>query len=332
MSEANGVFVHLFRNKEAWKQNEGLLETAKGKFEAEQEYRKKLAVEAGLKEDRVAVNFNNHVDAKLFYPEFDCESPEFEAWLGGKEKNLVDSSKENQEISDRNLGWPTEVMEELSLYQKHRIFDKHCIFSNQDSNSKFVSRLLFGGRGNKRYLIAWWGEKKYYDQIQEKLAELQKSKAEAEAAKLKEEQAKAEKEENPETGKENSKFLSIAKTFVSAIIIGLCAFIIGSIVLGKNSVSRVSEVAIYSNSNRHDGIGETNCSCAVCNLEMADSVYELPVGTVLTKSGDLTPSCAKCAGNFYVVFYEGRHWIRVTKSVFDKLKVGDKIPFKRPEY
>jgi hypothetical protein len=169
--------LKLFRDKEAWNQHEASLASAKEKFEAEEEYRKKLAVEVGLEEGEVERSFNHHIDAKLFYPEFDRDSPEYPIWRNGcTEQESIDITEENLKKANRTCGWPTEVLEELALFQKYNIFETWGGFYSRGGAEEYRSRFLYGIRGRNRYFVAWWGEKEVYDQIQEKLRELREPK------------------------------------------------------------------------------------------------------------------------------------------------------------
>ena len=324
MTDQSGVFVHLFRNKEAWKQNEGMFETAKGKFEAEEEHRKKLAAEAGLTEDLVKRGFNNLIDAKLFYPEMDYESKEYISWRSGwVEKDCVSSSKEQTANSDYTCGWPTEVLEELSLIKKHDVF-RYEYFQYMQGANAAKYRFLYGMRGNKRCLVAWWGEKKYYDEIQEKLCQL----------KEKQEVEKREEKVSSKATKENSwSFDDKACAVVIALIV---VTIIGVVVWScfndtKELPNRYKTASVETKENLTSETHKTEC---ILNEYVEKSIYNLKPGCVVEKKES---RCSMCDVSIYLIYRkdDGEPFAigeLVTKEIYSKLKIGDKIPFKRPEY
>lgn len=174
MTELNGIFVKIFRDKEAWEQHKGVLETTKAKLDAEEDYRKKLIAETGIDEAYVRSPVNAPIDPKLFYPELDFDSPEHVAWLNGHSASGLSGLTKNEKEKAKKLGWPTEALEEVALFKRYRVFESsQTVHIHNNSGSGYAYKLVLGHRGNKVYLIAWWGEKEYYDQIQSKLAELE---------------------------------------------------------------------------------------------------------------------------------------------------------------
>lgn len=332
MAEANGVFVKIFRDKGAWKQNEGLLETVKGKFEAEGEYRKKLAVEAGLTEEQAKLNFNPHIDPSLFYPEFDCDSPEYIAWRSGfAEKQCYSASKEQETNIDRNLGWPTESIEELSLVRKFHFFESTLWFVD-DSSGRYLYKVFFGIRGNKRYLVAWWGEKEYYDKIQQKLEDLKeaKRKEEEEKIKLLEKRFETKKvDENPKVrlkgswGRRRLSDWSFSEELVALLsIVGLVFFVVVVLPVMYESTN---EFWNTSNQTVEEPLTPHECDQLLSHSETFSS-------TIFRKYEVLGKQIRKCKthGEHLILdcrlYYSGKDArLIVGKEVFDSFKVGDII-------
>ncbi|GEM_PF-4160302 len=396
MAEANGVFVHLFRNKEEFEKRKDSLEMAKNKFEAEKEYRLKLAESAGLKNASLQAQIPQNFGAELIptYSKFrDREDPMYKMWINFGKGYY--STCFWPEIGDVYV--PVEVLEEMRLVAEYRIFEGVRLFYSD------TAWLLVGGITNSgpRYLIAYWGSKEVHDKIQEKLAELQRSKAEAEAAKLKEEQTKAEKEENSEIEKKSSKKAEFWSNGPGAFLIAVSVLIV--LISGVSALHEVlkdthalikqrtpSEAKAYSElvysqvltpydcdllhtNSIQDSAGTTvigkvtekcqrhgehyvlDCRnyrftrrvpvsqfvftelevgdklvCKICE-EIHSSIYELPNGKILDKDENWR-RCIIKNDYHHGVTVEGKGIVFVTKSVFDKVKVGDQVPFKRPEY
>lgn len=316
MSDSNGVFVKIFRDKEAWDKQANTLEIAKGKFESEEDYRKKLAVEAGLTEEQAKLKFNSHIDPKLFYPELDCNSPEYIAWrFGLKEENCRDSTKEEIERYDRDCGWPTELLEEMGLFRKYQIFESYNYLNFTGGSVTCHFRVLCGKCGQRRYLVAWWGEKEYYDKIQEKLSELREPK----------------QQELPSQSNDNSlgvfKGLAYA-SFIGVIMIMVAAGIITYLLSQRSDYKSQAPETVAAQTT---SFGCIDCDCKF-DRKPCNSVCDLPVGKVLKKHVD---HCTKGKEHYYLLYFEDGHtqsyWL-VTKDVFDKVNLGDEIPFQRPEY
>lgn len=217
--EANGIFVHLFRNKEAWKQHEGLLETAKGKFQAEREHRLKLAQELGIKRLNELPLLLSNIDPNVIFSE-----------INNDEHDAVSRRLQNHyswpELPSYRGYIPTGILDEVMLVNSFGVFSGIYVITD----GLEVPNLLVGTRNKNRYLIAYWGSQEVYEKIQAEFVRITEMKkateaaklAEAEAAKLEEEQAKAKKEENSETGKKEkmSDQTFEALVFIGSIILG----------------------------------------------------------------------------------------------------------------
>lgn len=321
MSDSNGVFVHLFRNKEVWKQSEGMLETTKGKFEAEEEYRKRLAAEAGLTEDGVKMSFNSQIDAKLFYPELGSDSSEYIAWwFGWREKDCVNSSAGELQEIERILEIPTEVIEEKALFKKYRIFEngKWDTFTYKDGKNTHRYRLMYGSRGNRRYLVAYWGEKKYYDGIQQKLAELEvKKRVELEAEKRK----ALEKEEDPLTAKDQkvSKIAAFAGV-VTIIILGI-VILCGSLPEKKKNTASTQPRAL-------EPLSPYECDLLhKCSISLYCAYGYQVFGKVIQK-------CDR-HGEHFILDCRSKigklDKVSVARETFDNFKIGEIIQEKKKE-
>lgn len=318
MTDANGIFVKIFRNKEVWNQNEDLFKIEMGKAESEIEYRKKLAAEAGLESTRIGLGYNQHIDAKLFYPEFDCDSSEFSAWCGGAaEKNHRGSTKETIEEFDRVLGWPTEVLEEMALFHKFQIFESYTYFNSTVGSTTPRSRLIYGRRGEKRYLIAWLGEKIYYDQIQSQLAEIEDQRNNPAPC-----QAMPENTKPEETVRDHT----ITALTLAAVLIWLCVGWISYINFFLPESGSGTDSAKSTSLDESKICGATGKSE---HLIEYNTIESLPAGTVVEKW--VPPSCSFCREISIRFSLESFRVFWVSRDVFDQLKIGDELPFKKPE-
>lgn len=334
MAEANGVFVHLFRNKEAWKQNEGLLETAKGKFEAEQEYRKKLAEELNVKRFNELPRLLSSINPDDIFSEIDsdelqavrriidCGSDAFWPQLTVK----VDGS------GSKYCGHiPTEILDEASFVTSLGMFSDIYIVSNKPDTTSF----LVGRRNKNNYLIAYWGPQEVYEKIRAefvRIAEMKKAAeaaklAEAEAAKAKEEQAKANKEKNSGswgTRPNGWDFGDWVGTGFSVLLLFGCFVATWHMCIKKN-VPATSEVK--NSFNEHNLSHYELSHTTFCNPKGREVEFEnLPAGTIVDKGVKL---CSKGHSIRMVLVSmdpDGYPLIaRVTSSVYDNLQVGDKI-------
>lgn len=324
MPEADGVFVKIFRDKEAWKQHEGMLETAKGKFETEEEYRKKLALNLGIEYKPRSLVVQNIGD---YYPHFVAGSAEFKCWFNSPGDDV------SQVIECSTI--PTQVLEEISLVKG--LFSKIWVESHKDW-VWVVGKIE--SHQDQRYLIAWWGEKKYYDEIQNKLASLAESKRREEEKKRQEEERKkqeAQEELSRRMGLPavpQNKLTGTDKAFIAFLVACILALI--WTIIPPNKQKQTVSAQTGSTEVREEKKEERPYSYCDDELrEIANSVYGLPSGEVVVKK---EAKCLYKNKGHYLLLYEVKNvlgrWgypiIFVSKSVYDKVKVGDKIPFKQP--
>lgn len=348
MAEANGIFVHLFRNKKAWKQNEGLFETAKGKFQVEKEHRLKLAQELGIKRLNELPSLLSNIDPDVIFSKIKCD--ELQAV-----RRIIDcgsdvfwpqlDSKRDGSGCKYNGCIPTEILDEASFVTSLGMFSDIYIVSNKPDTTNF----LVGRRNKNNYLIAYWGPQEVYEKAQAefvRIAEIKKAVeaarlAEAEAAKLKEERAKANNEKNSGSWGTRHKWSPSEWLVTWMTTLSLISFI------NWEFYKMVRDEEVYNQAKVGDIVEEkkkeekqeraVSDACSTCEIKPTDSVYKLPDGEVFEKTVNLCPrgTAHYILTHYYLQtsFYErSRNTTIVIKDVFNKVKVGDKIPFKRPEY
>jgi hypothetical protein len=173
VAQGNGVFVKLFRNLEEWQKREVELGKAQSKFEFEEKRRLELGKELGFSEEDMKVPANSEINPADFYPNFDDQSDEFRIWHNGSfESQLMVVDIAQIRKSNSCFAFPIEVLEELAIAQRNKIFGVIKWFCPGSGDFADWYYLYRGYRGNQCYLIAYWGSKEIYDKIQQDLHEL----------------------------------------------------------------------------------------------------------------------------------------------------------------
>lgn len=325
MTDSNPVFVKIFRDEEAWKRREGAFEIAKGKFDAEQAYREDKAVRGGISELSLSLMYNPGptVDPNGIFPEISddewdqiylisregCYSTSF-SWPALTEYSDATGCRYRKYV-------PTKILDETALVRLQTFFYYTTLYSN----ATHANAILVGFRDKKHYLIAYWGSKKVYDQMQEKLRELREPKAQPVQEKPKE--IPAQSNDNFPSG--------ILKGFTYTLFTGL-------IVAALCQIYALYERSGYESNPPKSVVAQTAATeeCIDCGTwrKPCDSVYDLQVGKVLEKRVGLV-NCPNGKEHCYILYFKEEHtasYQLVTKDVFDKVKLGDEIPFQRPQY
>lgn len=165
----NAVFVKIFRDHGEFEHKRKSLDACQLQFEGEKKYREELAKATGVPPEAVTYTFNHHLDPKIFYPAFDCDSCEYRLWIGLSKNDMEEKGAKEVTFAEfTNLAKiPTEVLEEQKFVSDYCFFNKIHYWWHKGK----CAYVLIGERQRERYLIAYWGDKKNYDDIQTELRE-----------------------------------------------------------------------------------------------------------------------------------------------------------------
>lgn len=307
--EPNGIFVKIFRDKEEFERRKPEFETKLTKSDGERQYRDELAKAIGVPVLAKMKVSDALIDVvKAVYPfRFDYESKEWECWLSIVEKNIHNIERTIDWLAGDQI--PTEVLEENRLAIP--FFDLVERFWKNDEKVIGKYRILFGMKDRERYLIAYWGPKEVYEQIQSELAELEAKRNNP-----------APCQEMPESSGLRKQHLITALTAVAAIVWAFVGWISYANFFLPNSAQSVSYSVDESK------ICATTGSLTGHLIEYS-AVESLPAGVVENKW--IPPGCPFCRKIFIRFSSESVRTFWVSPDVFNQLKIGDKLPIKKPE-
>ena len=318
MTNPDEVFVKIFRNKEEWERQQNAHDACAGKLAEKNRYLTGLAMEVGL-DPYFAVGANGAVDVNKLFPP--VASKEFHEvivpnYLSHKNQRqwVHWPSLQSNPTHDIERYWrkiPVEVLEEVKLLNQSFIFAGSMVlwFNHQ----KEVSLLIGYAHRDKAYLIAYWGDKKVYEEIQKKLEELRNPPAPAPVV-------VPTPALQPVVKKPKVQTLAQVGVVVSIITI------IVAIVL--------PEFSYYRNKNKSEAV-KSDTTGEVASQEVI-TPYECD--TLLIRVSRDVPGIVlgkreiRCQNH-------GRHWLvdvktddnsvnllLVSEEVFNKIKFGDRLP------
>jgi|GEM_PF-6846247 len=304
--EDRGVFAHFFRNRDEFEKRRAAEETALGKFEAEQKYRRERAAEIGLKHFSELPFWNPGASAKGLYPEIDEGTRDkLKAII---KNNCIDSpivwwpqlTANKDGTGGRYRGFiPTAVLEEASLADRCGFFkEAHVISDRPDNNSLLYGRDASG----QRYLVAFWGEKAIYEKV--KAALEPEPKAEA-------------------SGSRNSDLATVY--FLICLAVTAIVLIVAGLAIRYADPKDKAKTKDAAASASRCILGRPS------NIKQVSSVYQMPEGAVTDKR--LYPCLEHDQHTLVWVYGTGTgQFVAVPEDVGGQLKVGDAVPLKRPEY
>ncbi len=315
--------VKLFRDKEAWEAQKDTVMEVRTQLNAANQRREELAKKSDLNINDVYRNLDSRL--LTFYPQLDmnCEADKevYYAWGGpGNDVRGVTIS-----------GIPNIVLEEIAFVRELRLFSRICY-------DRTLGGTTFFGKNDDDVicLIAYYGSRERYDQIQTKISDLRKKREEAALAVVKTEVTKPPK---PAFGKANFVFAAIAIVITAAagatLLVAVCATISGNVETDKDTARMLEKLSGQPVDVSMAGDREVELHNKK-HLNPLSTTAQFRDGEVVDK---ISLFCRYCNGGRYYYLYirdgrlkNGSIETLVTKDVFDKLKVGDQVPpAKAPE-
>lgn len=309
MANRQTGMVRKFRNEEVFKSDQASLETHKMKFEAKVVALNELASRAGCQTRNVNAACDYESKPERYYPALDLAKKE-----GGKAYKIYGEfgtwgwntgSRRLSDFNSNNL--PVELLEELAVANAMHFFADILVCTHHDN---ITSYMFIGRRGNMRYPIAYWGDEDLCRKMQAKLNKLEEANSQS---------TEAAATTNVPWHRKQVPALVVAMAIVCEL--GGIAKLAHYYDLGNQQTSgqisltdkEAAAQLTFHKIRDHDGV-------PVMSLD------QLPRGTVVDKFDCACPYCD--GGCFYLVYVSQTTGLahaerRVTKKVFDSLKVGD---------